>query len=501
MQHILALDQGTTSSRAIVFDHAGSIVSVAQQEFRQIFPRPGWVEHDANEIWATQSSVAAEAILKAGLTANAIAAIGITNQRETTVVWERATGKPIANAIVWQDRRTAAVCDKLKRAGKAALIRRKTGLVLDAYFSATKLQWLLNNIPGAKARAKRGELAFGTIDSWLVWQLTGGRVHVTDPSNASRTMLFNIRTGDWDGELLALFGIPRAVLPQVRTSSEVYGETTHFGAAIPIAGIAGDQQAALFGQACTRPGMVKNTYGTGCFMLMNTGTKPVTSKNNLLTTVAWRIGNRTEYALEGSIFIAGAVVQWLRDGLGIIKSARDVEALAAQVTDTGGVYLVPAFVGMGAPHWDPAARGLLAGLTRGTTAAHLARAALEGIAYQVADVLHAMEADAKIKLKELRVDGGASTNNLLMQFQANLLGVPVVRPRISETTALGAAYLAGLAVGYWKDQQEIAAQWQVDRRFSAAMRGGERKRLTAGWQQALGRAKSKRQARGLPLRE
>ena len=501
MQHILALDQGTTSSRAIVFDHAGSIVSVAQQEFRQIFPRPGWVEHDANEIWATQSSVAAEAILKAGLTANAIAAIGITNQRETTVVWERATGKPIANAIVWQDRRTAAVCDKLKRAGKATLIRRKTGLVLDAYFSATKLQWLLNNIPGAKARAKRGELAFGTIDSWLVWQLTGGRVHVTDPSNASRTMLFNIRTGDWDGELLALFGIPRAVLPQVRTSSEVYGETTHFGAAIPIAGIAGDQQAALFGQACTRPGMVKNTYGTGCFMLMNTGTKPVTSKNNLLTTVAWRIGNRTEYALEGSIFIAGAVVQWLRDGLGIIKSARDVEALAAQVTDTGGVYLVPAFVGMGAPHWDPAARGLLAGLTRGTTAAHLARAALEGIAYQVADVLHAMEADAKIKLKELRVDGGASTNNLLMQFQANLLGVPVVRPRISETTALGAAYLAGLAVGYWKDQQEIAAQWQVDRRFSAAMRGGERKRLTAGWQQALGRAKSKRQARGLPLRE
>ncbi|NBR86004.1 MAG: glycerol kinase [Proteobacteria bacterium] len=489
MKHILALDQGTTSSRAIVFDHAGSIVSVAQQEFRQIFPKPGWVEHDANEIWATQSNVAAEAILKARLTANDIAAIGITNQRETTVVWERDTSKPIANAIVWQDRRTAAVCDKLKRAGKAALIRRKTGLVLDAYFSGTKLQWLLQNVPGAKARAKRGELAFGTIDSWLVWQLTGGRVHVTDPSNASRTMLFNIHTGDWDDELLALFGIPRSVLPQVRASSEIYGETTHFGAAIPIAGIAGDQQAALFGQACTRPGMVKNTYGTGCFMLMNTGTKPVTSKNNLLTTVAWRIGNRTEYALEGSIFIAGAVVQWLRDGLGIIKSSRDVEALAAQVADTHGVYLVPAFAGLGAPHWDQYARGLLAGLTRGTTSAHIARAALEGIAYQVADVLHAMEADAKIKLKELRVDGGASTNNLLMQFQSDLLGVPVVRPRVSETTALGAAYLAGLAVGFWKDQQEIASQWQVDRRFSAAMKPSERKRLTAGWDKALERAK------------
>jgi glycerol kinase len=404
-------------------------------------------------------------------------------------VWERDTGKPIANAIVWQDRRTAAVCDKLKRAGKAALIRRKTGLVLDAYFSGTKLQWLLQNVPGAKARAKRGELAFGTIDSWLVWQLTGGRVHVTDASNASRTMLFNIHTGDWDDDLLALFGIPRSVLPQVRASSEVYGETTHFGAAIPIAGIAGDQQAALFGQACTRPGMVKNTYGTGCFMLMNTGTKPVTSKNNLLTTVAWRIGNRTEYALEGSIFIAGAVVQWLRDGLGIIKSSRDVEALAAQVTDTGGVYLVPAFAGLGAPHWDQYARGLMAGLTRGTTSAHIARAALEGIAYQVADVLHSMEADAKIKLKELRVDGGASTNNLLMQFQSDLLGVPVVRPRVSETTALGAAYLAGLAVGYWKDQKEIATQWQVDRRFSAGMKGSERKRLTSGWDKALERAK------------
>ncbi|MBI3881937.1 MAG: glycerol kinase GlpK [Verrucomicrobia bacterium] len=477
MKYILALDQGTTSSRAIVFDHAGNIVSVSQQEFRQIFPRPGWVEHDANEIWATQSNVAADAILKARLTANDIAAIGITNQRETTVVWDRATGKPICNAIVWQDRRTAGACDRLRKAGKAPMIRRKTGLVVDAYFSGTKLQWILQNVPGARKRAARGELAFGTVDSWLVWNLTGGRAHVTDVSNASRTMLFNLKTCDWDDDLLKLFGVPRAMLPQVRASSEVYGATAMWGSAIPIAGIAGDQQAALFGQVCARPGMVKNTYGTGCFMLMNTGAKPIMSRNNLLTTVAWRVNGRTEYALEGSIFIAGAVVQWLRDGLGIIKSSRDVEALAAQVTDTGGVYLVPAFAGLGAPHWDQYARGLMAGLTRGTTSAHIARAALEGIAYQVADVLHSMEADAKIKLKELRVDGGASTNNLLMQFQSDLLGVPVVRPRVSETTALGAAYLAGLAVGYWKDQKEIASQWQVDRRFSAAMKGSERKRL------------------------
>jgi glycerol kinase len=488
MKAILALDQGTTSSRAIVFAHDGSVLSVAQKEFRQIFPKPGWVEHDANEIWATQSSVAAEAINNARLTANDIAGIGITNQRETTVVWDRTTGKPICNAIVWQDRRTASVCDKLNASGVAKTIRRKTGLVVDAYFSGTKLQWILKNVPGAMAKARAGQLAFGTVDSWLVWQLTGGRVHVTDASNASRTMLFNIHTGDWDDELLKLFGIPRSVLPEVRGSSEVYGESHLFGSAIPIAGIAGDQQAALFGQVCTKPGMVKNTYGTGCFMLMNTGAKPITSRNKLLTTVAWRIGGKTEYALEGSIFIAGAVVQWLRDGLGIIQSSRDVEALAAQVPDNGGVYLVPAFAGLGAPHWDQYARGILIGLTRGSTKAHIARAALEGIAYQVADVLEAMQRDAKIKLKELRVDGGACANNLLMQFQADLLGVPVVRPKVSETTALGAAYLAGLAVGFWKDQKEIATQWQQDRRFTPAMRSGDRKRLVAGWTKALRRA-------------
>jgi glycerol kinase len=482
MKHILALDQGTTSSRAIVFDHSGSVVASAQKEFRQIFPQPGWVEHDAKEIWATQLYTATEALAKAGLTASDIAAIGITNQRETTVVWDRETGEPVHNAIVWQDRRTAAACDRLKARGLAPLIKRKTGLVVDAYFSATKLAWILRT-------RKAGKLAFGTVDTWLVWNLTGGRVHVTDPSNASRTMLYNLRTGDWDDELLKLFGVPRSVLPEVRSSSEVYGRTALFGGSIAIAGIAGDQQAALFGQACTQPGMVKNTYGTGCFMLMNTGTKPMASKNNLLTTVAWRIGKRTEYALEGSIFIAGAVVQWLRDGLGIIKSSSEVEALASQVTDTDGVYLVPAFAGLGAPHWDQYARGLLGGVTRGTTAAHVARAALEGIAFQVADVLRAMEADAKIKLKELRVDGGASANNLLMQFQSHLLGVPVVRPKVTETTALGAAYLAGLAVGYWKDQKQIAAQWQVDRRFTPAMKPPQRKRLEAGWRKALERAK------------
>ena len=484
MKHILALDQGTTSSRAIVFDHSGSVVSVAQKEFRQIFPQPGWVEHDANEIWATQLHTAKEALAKANLTAGDIAAIGITNQRETTVVWDRDTGAPIHNAIVWQDRRTAAHCDRLKARGLAGVIKRKSGLVIDAYFSGTKLSWLLKNV------RKTGRLAFGTIDTWLLWHLTGGRVHATDPSNASRTMLFNLKTGDWDDELLKIIGVPRAVLPEVRSSSEIYGETTLFGGRLPIAGIAGDQQAALFGQACTQPGMVKNTYGTGCFMLMNTGTKPVPSKNNLLTTVAWRVGDRTEYALEGSIFIAGAVVQWLRDGLGIIKSSSEVEALAAQVTDPEGVYLVPAFAGLGAPHWDQYARGLVAGVTRGTTAAHIARAALEGIAFQVADVLRAMEADAKIKLKELRVDGGASANNLLMQFQSNLLGVPVVRPKVTETTALGAAYLAGLAVGFWKDQKQIAAQWQVDRRFTPAMKSADRKKLERGWQKALDRARA-----------
>ncbi|HYU08126.1 MAG TPA: glycerol kinase GlpK [Gemmatimonadales bacterium] len=483
MKYILALDQGTTSSRAIVFDHSGNVVASAQREFRQIFPKPGWVEHDAKEIWATQLHTASEVIGKARLTAADIAAIGITNQRETTVVWDRDSGEPIHHAIVWQDRRTAAACDRLKARKLEPMIKRKTGLVVDAYFSGTKLAWLLKNV------RKTGRLAFGTIDTWLVWNLTGGRVHVTDPSNASRTMLFNVRTGEWDDELLKLFGVPRSVLPEVRSSSEVYGETTLFGGRIPIAGIAGDQQAALFGQACTEPGMVKNTYGTGCFMLMNTGTKPIASKNNLLTTVAWRIGKRTEYALEGSIFIAGAVVQWLRDGLGIIKSSSEVEALASQVTDPEGVYLVPAFAGLGAPHWDQYARGLVAGVTRGTTAAHIARAALEGIAFQVADALRAMEADAKIKLKELRVDGGASANNLLMQFQSNLLAVPVVRPKVTETTALGAAYLAGLAVGYWKDQKQIAAQWQVDRRFTPSMKSAQRKKLEGGWRKALDRAR------------
>ncbi|MEW6159345.1 MAG: glycerol kinase GlpK [Verrucomicrobiota bacterium] len=489
MKYILALDQGTTSSRAMIFDAAGSIKAVAQKEFPQIFPQPGWVEHNPNDIWSSQAGVAAEALANAGLNASDIAAIGITNQRETTVVWERATGKPVCNAIVWQDRRTASLCDRLKRDRLNKTITKKTGLVVDAYFSATKVHWILKNVPGAREKARRGELAFGTVDSWLVWNLTGGQVHATDPSNASRTMLFNIRTGQWDDELLEIFGVPRSMLPEVKSSSEVYGEAKLFADPIPVAGIAGDQQAALFGQVCTKPGMVKNTYGTGCFMLMNTGIKPIVSKNNLLTTVAWRIGKRTEYALEGSIFIAGAVVQWLRDGLGIIKSSADVEQLAAQVTDTGGVYLVPAFAGLGAPHWDQYARGAIIGLTRGTNVRHLARAALEGIAFQVMDVLHAMESDAGIRLKELRVDGGASLNNLLMQFQADLLGVPVVRPRTSETTALGAAYLAGLAVGYWQNQDEIARQWQADEKFTPGMTAAVRKRLCLGWEKALERAK------------
>src|ERR1044071_2470429 len=489
MKYILALDQGTTSSRAILFDPAGSIKAVAQKEFRQFFPQPGWVEHDANEIWSTQAGVAAQALAHAGVGPGDIAAIGITNQRETTVVWDRETGKPICHAIVWQDRRTAPMCDRLKARGLEKRIRKKTGLVLDAYFSATKLQWILQNVPGARARAKAGGLAFGTVDSWLVWNLTGGKKHVTDVSNASRTLLLDIRTGDWDEDLLELFGVPRSLLPEVRSSSEVYGEASHFSPGIPIAGMAGDQQAALFGQVCDRPGMVKNTYGTGCFMLMNTGPKPITSKNNLLTTIAWKIGNRTEYALEGSIFIAGAVVQWLRDGLGLIKTSAEVESLAAQVPDTGGIYLVPAFAGLGAPHWDPYARGVIAGITRGTRAAHIARAALEGIAYQVKDVLEAMEADATLRLKELRVDGGACADNLLMQFQSDLLGAPVGRPRVAETTALGAAYLAGLAVGFWKDRSEIAKQWQVDRRFLPGLKSTRRKQLCAGWSKALARAK------------
>jgi glycerol kinase len=489
MKHILALDAGTTSSRAILFDRAGSIVAVAQKEFPQIFPKPGWVEHDPRDIWSTQAGVASEVLQKASVQANDVAAIGITNQRETTVVWDRATGQPICNAIVWQDRRTAAICDRLKSRKLERPIRKKTGLVIDAYFSATKVQWILENVKGARARAKAGDLAFGTVDSWLVWNLTGGKVHITDVSNASRTMLYNIVKGEWDDELLKIFNVPRSMLPEVRSSSEVYGETRLFGASIPIAGIAGDQQAALFGQVCTKPGMVKNTYGTGCFMLMNTGTKPIASKNNLLTTVAWRIGSRTEYALEGSIFIAGAVVQWLRDGLQIIRAAPDVEALAASVPDTGGVYLVPAFAGLGAPHWDQYARGTIVGLTRGTTKAHIARAALEGIALQVMDILKAMEADAGIKLKELRVDGGASANDLLMQLQADLLNVPVVRPKVAETTALGAAYLAGLAVGYWASQADIARQWQADKRFKPGMKSPARKQIAAGWEKALDRAR------------
>jgi glycerol kinase len=490
MKYVLSLDQGTTSSRAILFDHAGSIVAVAQKEFPQIFPKPGWVEHDPRDIWSSQAGVAAEVLSKASVGAADVAGIGITNQRETTLVWDRFTGKPIHNAIVWQDRRTAGVCDRLRARKLDKMIRRKTGLVIDAYFSATKVQWILQNVRGARERAKSGDLAFGTVDTWLIWNLTGGKVHVTDASNAARTMLYDISKGDWDDELLKLFGVPRSMLPEVRSSSEVYGMTNLLGMPIPIAGIAGDQQAALFGQACTKPGMAKNTYGTGCFMLMNTGTKRIASKNNLLTTVAWRIGGRTEYALEGSIFIAGAVVQWLRDGLQFFRSAAEIEALAAGVSDTGGVYLVPAFAGLGAPHWDQYARGTIVGLTRGSTKAHIARAALEGIVLQVMDVLKAMEADAGIKLKELRVDGGASANDLLMQLQADLLNVPVVRPKVAETTALGAAYLAGLAVGFWKNQADIARQWQVDKRFKPAMKAAGRVKITKGWKRALSRAKA-----------
>ena len=489
MRFILALDQGTTSSRAIVFDEAGGIRGSAQQEFRQIFPQPGWVEHDATEIWATQSGVMHEALAKAGVAGRDVAAIGITNQRETTVVWERASGRPIANAIVWQDRRTAPMCDELRAAGHAETISRKTGLVIDAYFSGTKLKWLLDHVPGARARAQRGELAFGTIDSWLVFQLSGGKVHLTDASNASRTMLFDIRRGDWDDELLALLDVPRAVLPQVVASSGVCAETLVDGTRVPIAGIAGDQQAALFGQACLTPGLAKNTYGTGCFLLINTGHEAVASRNNLVTTVAWKRGDALDYALEGSVFIGGAVVQWLRDGLQIIRSATEVEALAASVPDGGGVYFVPAFAGLGAPHWDAYARGSIFGLTRGATAAHLARAALESIAFQSADVLDAMQKDAGITLSELRVDGGATANNLLMQFQADILGIPVVRPQVLETTALGAAYLAGLAVGYWKSTDDIAANWRVDRRFEPRMAAARVAELRGGWQKAVERTK------------
>ena len=489
-QFILALDQGTTSSRAILFDHAGAIRAVAQREFTQFYPQPGWVEHDAEEIWATQAGVIAEAVAHAGIQFDQIAAIGITNQRETTVVWDRATGRPIHRAIVWQDRRTAEHCDALKQLGHAPMIQQKTGLVLDAYFSGTKLKWILDHVDGARKAAAEGRLAFGTIDTWLAWKLTGGQSHITDVSNASRTLLYNIHTHEWDDELLKLIDVPRALLPEVRASSERYAETAAglFPVRVPVAGIAGDQQAALFGQMCLQPGMLKHTYGTGGFMMLNTGDQPVPSKNNLLTTVAWKVDGKVTYALEGSIFIAGAVVQWLRDGLGLIKTSAEVEQLAASVPDNGGVYLVPAFAGLGAPHWDQFARGTIVGITRGTTAGHFARAALESIAYQTMDVLQAMEADSGIPLKELRVDGGATVDDLLMQFQADLIGVPLVRPKIRETTALGAAYLAGLAVGFWSSTDELQHQWQRDKEFHPAMDRAKVAELTRGWQKAVGRS-------------
>ncbi|NDD62481.1 MAG: glycerol kinase [Acidobacteria bacterium] len=490
--YILALDQGTTSSRAIIFNREGRIVKIAQQEFTQIYPQAGWVEHNAEEIWRTQLDCAREAMAGAGITAGEVAAIGITNQRETTVVWDRVTGEPIHNAIVWQCRRTASICDRLKKEKFDRVIRKSTGLVTDAYFSGTKVAWLLDNVKGARKRAEAGELAFGTIDSWLINRLTGGGAHVTDVSNASRTLLYNIRKERWDKTILEKLRIPESVLPGVRSSSEVYGETAPelFGAPIPISGIAGDQQAALFGQACFKPGMMKNTYGTGCFLLMNTGDQATNSKTGLLTTVAWRSGGSTEYALEGSVFIAGAAVQWLRDGLQIIASAPETEGLATSISDNQGVYFVPAFVGLGAPYWDQDARGAIVGLTRGVTRAHLARAALEAMAYQTRDVVECMQKDSGIKAKELRIDGGATQNDFLCQFQADLLGIPVVRPVITETTALGAAYLAGLAVGFWKNQKEIAGQWQVEKRFEPQMKKSERERLYAGWLEAVDRVKS-----------
>ncbi|MBQ5943194.1 MAG: glycerol kinase GlpK [Bacteroidales bacterium] len=489
---ILALDQGTSSSRAIVFDHGGNIRSVAQKEFTQHFPQPGWVEHDPREIWSSEASVIAEAITSIGIGGKDIAAIGITNQRETTLVWDAATGEPVYNAIVWQDRRTGEYCDSLKAKGLTDSIRKKTGLIIDAYFSATKIRWILENVPGARARAEAGELRFGTVDSWLVWNLTKGEVHVTDVSNASRTMLFNINTLEWDDELLELFGIPRSMMPKVCSSSEVYGhtKTTIFAHEVPIAGIAGDQQAALFGQMCTSPGSVKNTYGTGCFLLMNTGTKPIISENDLLTTVAWKIGDTVNYALEGSIFVGGSVVQWLRDGLGIIRSSSDIEALARTVPDNGGVCFVPALTGLGAPYWDPYAKGCIYGITRGTTAAHIARAALEGIAFQTMDIVSAMEKDAGIRLSELKVDGGASRDNLLMQFQADMVGAKVVRPKVTETTAMGACYLAGLAVGFWDGLEDIASQWQVDRVFEPSADQDSVSRHKALWKDAVNRALS-----------
>lgn len=489
---ILALDQGTTSSRAILFDQAGKVVGVAQREFKQFYPQGGWVEHDATEIWESQLQVAREVLAKCSVAASDVTAIGITNQRETTVVWNRKTGKPIHHAIVWQDRRTAGYCDQLRSDGHAQRISSRTGLVVDAYFSGTKLRWLLDHVEGARQQAERGELAFGTIDSWLLWNLSGGKLHVTDITNASRTMLMNLETGQWDDELLQLLNIPHSVLPEIRSTSEVYGDSSAdlLGGSIPLGGAAGDQQAALFGQNCTRHGMAKNTYGTGCFMLMNIGDRPQASKLNLLTSVAWRTPAGINYALEGSVFIAGAAIQWLRDGLGIIKSSSEVESLAAQVADSDGVYMVPAFAGLGAPHWDAYARGTIVGLTRGTTSAHLARAALEGIAFQVADVLTAMESDSGIGIQELRVDGGASANNMLMQFQADIMQSPVVRPHVIETTALGAAFFAGLAVGFWSNVDDIHSIWQAERVFEPKMSSDEAAMRRARWAEALQRSRS-----------
>jgi glycerol kinase len=490
MKHVLALDQGTTSSRAILFDERGLPVSSAQREFRQIYPQPGWVEHDPREILETQRAVAREALGMSGVPLSDVMGIGITNQRETTLLWDRQTGEPLANAIVWQDRRTAPECVELKSAGAESLVRERTGLVIDPYFSATKLSWLLDKIPGARLRAERGELAFGTVDTWLVWQLTGNRTHVTDVSNASRTMLFNVHTQDWDPELLRLLRVPRPILPDVHPSAHAFGMVPKalFGEALVIAGIAGDQQAAMFGQACHSPGMAKNTYGTGCFMLLHTGGEMVLSSHGLVSTPCAHLKTK-EFALEGSVFVAGAVVQWLRDELGFIKSSSEIEALANSVLDSGGVYIVPAFTGLGAPHWDPEARGSVFGLTRGTSRAHIARAALESIAFQSAEVLQAMEKDSGKKLTELRVDGGATANDLLMQFQADLLGVPVVRPKVLETTALGAAYLAGLTVALWKSRDEIAGQWQVERRFEPRMEGGRREELMGRWRGAVARSR------------
>ena len=488
-KYILALDQGTSSSRAIVFDQYGQTKAVSQKEFTQIFPKPGWVEHNPMEIWSSQASVIAEAITSIDINGLNIAAIGITNQRETTIVWDAETGEPVYNAIVWQDRRTSEFCDCLKRDGRTDLIRSKTGLIIDAYFSATKILWILENVPGARKRADEGKLRFGTVDTWLIWMLTRGEVHVTDVTNASRTMLFNIHTLEWDKELLNLFGIPESMMPEVKSSSEVYGytKTTLFAHEVPIAGIAGDQQAALFGQMCTEPGSVKNTYGTGCFMLMNSGERPIMSSNNLLTTIAWKIGDTVNYALEGSIFVAGSVVQWLRDGLGIIRTSAEVEALAASVPDNGGVYFVPALTGLGAPHWDQYAKGSIYGLSRGSTAAHIARAALEGIAFQTMDIVNAMQRDAGVTLKELKVDGGASRNNLLMQFQADILGTSVIRPIVTETTALGAAYLAGLAFGYWESIDHIKSQWGVEMEFKPEASKEVVAELKAGWADAISR--------------